>query len=368
MGNKPFNVIVVLFWLATMSWLTVSKILPPLRVGEPPNYASILQDTADEPPVCWSIRMRDRMVGWAANKVVHRKDGIHELYSRVYLGEVPLEELAPGWLASVLKPLFLDTRYMDIDKRSCFIVDPLGRLAEFDSRVRLGSIEDAIHIHGQIEGALLKLSVQSGELSANLERTLAPSALMSDELSPQARMPGLRVGQTWTVPIYSPFRAPNSPLEILQAIVEREDRFQWEGENVLTRVIVYRGDAGSGIGGGESRGRMWVRDDGVVLRQEVIVFHSPVQFDRLTDSQSKAMQRTLTGDWNLPLPARQARQMLKLLGDQTIEADLTPASPSDDADPDAAMEDIDAAGDDADAAGDGAPDEIQPIDALLESP
>ena len=38
MGNHPFNVIVVLFWLATMSWLIVAKVLPPMRVGEPPSY------------------------------------------------------------------------------------------------------------------------------------------------------------------------------------------------------------------------------------------------------------------------------------------------------------------------------------------
>ena len=50
MGNLQFNVVVVLFWCTTMGWLVVAKILPPLRVGEPPNYASILQETSDEVP------------------------------------------------------------------------------------------------------------------------------------------------------------------------------------------------------------------------------------------------------------------------------------------------------------------------------
>ena len=108
MGNQPFNVVVVVFWLATMSWLVVVKILPPLRVGEPPNYASILKQSGDEPPACWTIRMHGDTIGWAANKIVRRDDGISELYSRVYLGELPIDELAPSWLARVLKPVFAD--------------------------------------------------------------------------------------------------------------------------------------------------------------------------------------------------------------------------------------------------------------------
>jgi hypothetical protein len=57
MGNHSFNVIVVLFWFATMSWLVAAKIVPPLRVGEPPDYASILQESTHQPPVCWSIHL-----------------------------------------------------------------------------------------------------------------------------------------------------------------------------------------------------------------------------------------------------------------------------------------------------------------------
>ena len=76
MGNHPFNIIVILFWLATMTWLVVAKVLPPLRVGEPPTYGSILKDREkSERPACWSARFNDQSVGWAATKTVRRKDG-----------------------------------------------------------------------------------------------------------------------------------------------------------------------------------------------------------------------------------------------------------------------------------------------------
>jgi hypothetical protein len=213
---------------------------------------------------------------------------------------------------------------MDIDKRSRFYVDPLGRLSEFESRLRLGNVVDAIKIQGQIDGATLTLSVQSGDISATTTRPLSPNSLTSDELSPQARMPGLRVGQTWTVPLYSPFRTAGSPLEILQAIVEREDPFEWDGQTVNTRVIVYRGDSGSGLSGGVTRGRMWVREDGIVLLQEVSIFRSLVRFERLPERDAEKIWKLLGDDWNRAIPGDLARQLLESLqgvaARETVEA------------------------------------------------
>ncbi len=316
MGNLQFNVVVVLFWCTTMGWLVVSKILPPLRVGEPPNYASILRETSDELPVCWSIHLQNKPIGWAANKTVRRKDGITDLYSRVYLCELPWEELAPGWLGAVLKPVFNDLEELDIEKKSRLVIDPLGRLVEFESRVRVADIVDAIKVQGQIESSTLRLSVQSGDLPYKLERHLPPNSLMSDELSPHVRMPGLRTGQSWTVPLYSPFRSPSSPIEILQAIVEREDTLTWGGQARPCRVIVYRGDSGSGQAGSEIRGRVWVDRQGVVLRQEVAIFRSHLHFIRLRDADARIVNEELGEDWSQSLPGLRAKQLLhRLHGD-----------------------------------------------------
>jgi hypothetical protein len=309
MGNHPFNAIVILFWLATMSWLVVVKILPPLRVGEPPSYGSVLQQSVEQQPVCWSIRLQDKSIGWAASKTVRRKDGITELYSRVYLADLPLDELAPGWLGSVLKPALRNFGPLDVDKKSRLVIDPLGRLVGFDSRVRVGEIPDVIKVQGQIEGSALTLVVQSGEMSYKVERYLPPDALMADELSPQARMPGLRVGQTWTVPLYSPFRPLNSPIEVLQASVEREDHMTWDGQAVISRIVVYRSDPGSGLVGNETRGKIWVRDDGLVLRQEVDIFRSRLHFVRLTDSAADEIGSALGDDWMGNLPESLPKQL-----------------------------------------------------------
>jgi hypothetical protein len=315
MGNHPFNVIVILFWLATMSWLVVAKVLPPLRVGEPPSYRSILKKGSRQPPVCWSIRLEDRLIGWAANKIERRADGITELYSRVYLRDLPLDQFAPAWLATVLKPVLRDVGPLDVDKFSRMTVDPLGRLVAFESRVRVADLPDAIKVHGQIEGSSLKLSVQSGEIPHKLERYLPPDALMADELSPQTTMPGLRVGQAWTVPLYSPFRPPTSPIEILQARVERAERITWGGRKVNCRMIVYRSDPGSGLVTGESRGRTWVRDDGVVLRQEVTILRSHLRFVRLDDLHAEGIAKLLGDDWSATMSDGMTGHLLRAADD-----------------------------------------------------
>jgi hypothetical protein len=311
MGNHPFNVIVILFWCATMSWLLVAKILPPLRVGEPPNYASILKATDAETPVCWSIRLNDKTIGWAANKMVRRKDGITDLYSRVYLGEFPWEEFAPGWLGAVLKPVFTNLDEMDVDKTTRLVIDPLGRLVEFESRVRVANIPDAVKVQGQVEGSTLRLSIKSGEFPYKTERYLPPNAMMGDEFSPQVLMPGLRLGQSWTVPLYSPFRTSRSPLEILQAVVEREDRLTWNGQSIPCRVIVYRGDPGSGLAGNEIRGRVWVDQGGLVVRQEIAILKSHLHFIRLGVIEADNVWKTLGEDWTANLSGQVAKRLLQ---------------------------------------------------------
>ncbi len=310
MGNPAFNVIVVLFWLSTMSWLVVAKILPPLRVGEPPSYSSIARESRDDPPACWAIRMRGRTIGWAANWHVRRPEGISEFYSRVYLAELPLDELAPGWLTTVLRPVLSNLELLDVDKQSWFIVDPLGRLSDFESRIRLAGIPDAIRFQGTVEGSQLKLLVRSGDVSATLYQTLAANSLVNDELSPQSRMPHLRVGQTWTVPLYTPFRSPRSPIDILQATVEAEESIRWNGERTPVRLVVYRGDPGSGRGSNEMRGRMWVDEDGNVLRQEVTTFRSPIQFERVPESVASELRAQLPENWRQPMLAGLARRLL----------------------------------------------------------
>jgi len=316
MGSSHFNVVVVLFWCATMTWLLVAKVLPPMRVGEPPGYLAIVEESKLDKPVCWAISLRERTIGWAANRLVRRKEGMAELSSCVYLGELPLDELTTG-IGALLRPLVDELSNWDLDKKTKLTIDPLGGLVGFDSRIRLGEIDNAIKVQGRLEGGVLKLTVRTGDTSFHLDVSLPPRALLGDELSPQARLPGLRVGQSWTVQMYSPFRPPNKPIDIMQAVVERQDTLRWGGQTQACKVIVYRSDSGSSTASRDTRARAWVADDGRVLRQEVALLRTHLHFVRLSDTQSDRISSELGDDWNASLPEHRARRILSDLAESS---------------------------------------------------
>ena len=97
MGYRWFNAVVVLFWLSTMTWLVVVKVLPPLQIGDPPNYRSVYKiEKGEQPkPVCWDMLWNDRPIGWAENRVERTPAGVTEVRSLVHFERVPVEEVCP---------------------------------------------------------------------------------------------------------------------------------------------------------------------------------------------------------------------------------------------------------------------------------
>jgi hypothetical protein len=314
MPTRWFNLVVVMFWLATMMWLAITKVLPPLRVGEPPTYRSILAQEHGADPVGWLLRLNDETLGWAATRMVRRPDGMTVIQGRVFLQELPLDEMGPGWLNRLIKPL-LRPGSLELDARSRVDIDPLGRLTGFETRVQIADLPDAIRIHGVVDGTQLHISVSSGDsISYKEDRYLPPGAFVGDELLPQSTLPGLRVGQTWTMPVYSPLRPHKNPIEVLQATVEGQERILWNGEPVESLLVVYRADSGSGLTSQhEPRGKLWVRPDGEVVRQQIMFFNSPLWFGRLTPEQCELLADHLGSNWGRDFSMGASKRLLKKL-------------------------------------------------------
>ncbi len=325
MYSRWVNLAVVLLWLATMGWLVKSKVLPPLLVGDPPSYQTILDPQQREPPVGWRVAMNERTVGWALTTTTVQPDGLVEIGSHVHFDEVPLEELTPGWLRSLLRWVDKPSLQQAMDAKSVLFLDPLGRLTRFESTIGIGAAEDLLSLKGEVVGSQVMLSVRSGEFLYRSEVRLPARALTGDALQPQTRLPGLRQGQAWTVPVYSPLRPPNSPMEILHAEVEGHDLLLWEDRTERVWLVVYRDDPGAALGGRkETRGRLWVRRDGTVLKQEVSLFGSEITFSRvpqnevaaleaIADAESRSEVRpepTQVEHWPLHLPASPLHQSL----------------------------------------------------------
>jgi hypothetical protein len=293
MYSRWFNVAVVALWMATMSWLVTSKVLPSILVGEPPNYRTIVEAQRTEPAVAWAMAWNERPMGWALNTNSPLPHGLTEFQSRVHFDDIPFEQITG--LRSLLEPVRETRTKLPLDVFSELVFDPLGRLSRFESSLRFNPTEDPIiKLRGVIDGAQLSLNIRSGSFEMQREITVSPESMLNDGLSPQTRLPGLREGQAWTVELYSPLHPPSRPLEVLQVKVEATEPMTWENQVINAWVVVYRKDPGSGgRNAGAARGKLWVRRDGLVLRQQVMLLNSTLTFTRLPQDRAARLARAV---------------------------------------------------------------------------
>lgn len=297
MYSRWFQIAVVMLWLATMSWLVTTKVLPAILIGEPPSHRTIVQARRGEPPVAWNMLWNGRPMGWAVNTSTRLPHDLTELRSHVHFDDIPLKDI------NVLGALLGSARDRDLklamDVPSVLVFDPLGRLSRFESSVRFAPNVDAIKVRGVVDGGQLALTIRSGDFTYDRQLAVSPKSMLGDGLSPQTRLPGLREGQAWTEELYSPFHSPSRPLEVLQVRVEGMEPMIWSGETISAWLVVYRTDPGSGgRHAGAVRGKVWVRRDGLVLQQQVMValFNSTLTFTRLPEDRAAALAERLADE------------------------------------------------------------------------
>ena len=297
MHSRWFNAAVVVLWLASMGWLVTEKVLPPLLVGEPPNYQRIVDARRHEPAVGWRMTFNGRAVGWALSDSVSESNGMTEIRGRVHFDSLPLEELTPGWLRSLFRMVDHPVDRPQMDVRSVLVIDPLGKLQRFDSVVSVDPLKDVIRMRGTVEGRQFQLVVRTGDLSFSNEAYLPSNSLLGDALTPQTQLPGLRVGQHWTVPVYSPLRPANNPLEIYYATVDSLEPILWDGAMTDAWLVVYHSDPGGATNNQRPTGRLWVHRDGTVLKQEIVLLDSTMTFTRLPNAEAEDLADDAGNQW-----------------------------------------------------------------------
>ena len=230
MSSRWSSIAVCLLWLIAMGWLFWEKVLPPLLLGDPPSYRTIADSRNYREPVGWKLFINGRPVGSALSTALKLAGDRTEIKSRVVFDHVPLEELTPNWLRGKLGSLLVpQAGDLKMESESTLTVDAEGRLAKFRSALHVQSMGDVVVLYGAFEGGRLKLTIHYGDFTYPTEAFLPPKSLAGDTLSPQACLPGLRKGQTWTAPSYSPLRPANDPMEILKATVKDQESIVWNG-------------------------------------------------------------------------------------------------------------------------------------------
>jgi hypothetical protein len=297
MGSRWFNIVVVLFWLSTMSWLVTKKVMPSLLIGEPPNYPAILAAQRSVPAIAWNLSWDGQEIGWATCITKARPDATAEIHGTVHVEKPPLREM----LKSLRKaaPALAELSPTSFDARNNLWFDPLGRLSQFEFILSLGDAKESTgRIVGRIDGPVMALETYiAGGLIGTKELKAPRETLVGDTLSPQGQLPGLREGQTWTTKAYSPLSFGDQS-EILHASVEDKVSMPWNGRRVWAWLVVYRADPGSHLLNTSSiLGRLWVMADGTVIQQEAVLFNSKLTFRRLVGDEAAAVIATQARRW-----------------------------------------------------------------------
>lgn len=281
MLQRPFfTPVVVGLWLVTTGWLFVAKILPSLRPGSPPGQQAFYVSSGDLVPVAWTVECNGRPIGWALTRATRAQGRDLVVDTRLHIDRLPWAEILPPWAAVLVQEAAHDQPASAFDARGRLSISERGELRSFSSIVNLPGARDPLVLSGSVDRGRVSMFVAAGELRYQTARDLPNSAMIGDELSPLATLPGLSEGRRWTVPVYSPLRPGQSPIEILHAEVGGKEMLTWNGTTLPARIVVYREDPTSTR---PPRSRLWVDDTGRVLRQESALMGTRLAFDRLPD-------------------------------------------------------------------------------------
>jgi hypothetical protein len=284
MLQRPlFTPIVIGFWLVTTGWLFAAKILPAWRPGSPPGHQALYASGSRLVPVAWSVLCNDRPIGWALTRATRTEHRGLFVDSRLHFDRLPWDDMLPGWAAMMVQRIVPAQSADAFDARGRLSIDEGGNLRSFSSVVNLPGTNEPLVLTGTVQEGLITINLVAGEARYETTRHLPTTAMIGDELSPQATLPDLYEGRRWTVPVYSPLRPGQPPLKILHAEVNGEETIFWEDSLVRTHVVFYREDPSNNR---EPRCRLWVDRTGRVLRQEAALLGARVAFVRRPDSEA----------------------------------------------------------------------------------
>jgi hypothetical protein len=297
MLQRPYlTPVVVGFWLVTSGWLVGAKILPSLTPGSPPGHQAFYASSGRLIPVAWTVECNDRPIGWAFTQATRSHHEGLLVDSRLHFDRLPWDEVLPSWASVFVSQLSAAAPSAGFDARGRISIDDDGQLRSFSSVVTVPGVRENLLLTGMVDDGKVSMFMAAGDLRYETTRHLPTTAMIGDELSPLATMPGLYEGRRWTVPMYSPLRPGQSPLEILHADVGGEETLYWGGALTRVHVVSYREDPASSR---PPRCRLWVDHSGRVLRQEAALLGARVAFVRQSDDEAirlAALEDVASGD------------------------------------------------------------------------
>lgn len=289
--NRPWYApLVVVFWLVTTGWLFLSKILPAILPGAPPGHQAHYTADGQVVPVAWSVILDDKPLGWSISRAERLAGGAMRVESLLHFDHLPIGQLLPAWTRLLVRQAVPASAVLTLEATGRMEIDRAGRLTSFSSAIDLPGSDGRILLTGTVDDGEVTIVIRSGEMVYETKRFLPETMVLGDELSPHATLPGLVPGRQWTVPVYSPLRPAQSPIEILHAEVDGSETIFWDDHLVTVDVVSYRDDPSSHR---EPRARLLVDRTGRVLRQEATTMGRELVFVRRTDAAAETLAANL---------------------------------------------------------------------------
>ena len=268
MPHRLVSVLILVGWSLATGALVVRDVLPDLIVGPPPDMRtiSLAGSEARDHRTRWAILVADdlaatqlRAVGQATTDSFRQADGCVRFSSEAWFDS---QEALKG---TRLAPS--DGSSERIEMRGSYDIDQSGNLNHFWASVRLGNdTRDALVLNGSVRQNTLDVRAEGPVINWKKSLVYQPRGIVQGALGPLDRMPGIQVGQRWKSHVVSPL---TGAVQEVTVEVPRRRIISWDGNPVTTlEVVTYMPPMFTA--------RTWVRQDGLVLRQE-----APFPFVRL---------------------------------------------------------------------------------------
>ena len=299
MGSRAFQAAVLLLWLGAMTWLFVTKIIPSRISAETPGHATLFPpgDLSDVEPVSWEILWNDQRIGQASTDWENTDAG-KVIRGNVRFEHLPLDEMVRSLLgpvqslipASVSRDMPNDWEF---EVRSEILFSEANKPISLLSHVRLDEFSEMIELRGVFQGKHLSVTVSSrptdGSRAADLTElfksrfSIPQDAVVADLFSPLAQFRRLRLGQSWRFHAYRP-SSLMSPIQLVQGDVVGREIIEYHGQQVSALRVSFR-ELNSLSAASDPFSHLWVQDDGMVLRQELVMGTTRIEFVRSVSSR-----------------------------------------------------------------------------------
>jgi hypothetical protein len=272
MPPRSITLAIIAFWAAMTSWVLYKELWPRWQSDNPPPFAIDLTDEAQPNGpnhIMWNVVIngKDRIFHLETWVKYRPKEDLFELHSEMW-PKIDTGGNVDALAQFGMKSMVLVTREGELRSLDLRLTPPLPPPPD-NNEIR-------IQLLGEVKNGKLIPRIRFPE--RDFDKTFDPVPIgerssVLNPLQPLNRLPNLRPGQKWRMPVVDPVgQAFGSLLPLssgyiryfdAEVLADLEDIY-WKGREVPCRIIEYSGE--------DAWGRTWVREaDGLVLQQEVTI-------------------------------------------------------------------------------------------------